>query len=184
MSESRRCGGTQAGGVGFVGVSSEAAPDPLCTLPFRFEICAEMLSGTSDPERETKLDEDAASAFAAFDFGPGLPGVDAPIDERRDSAADPAPDAPSPSADIADPGSPFGPWAAAAAAACAVANSLSFSPTHVCTNHRPPAMPRIPRFTCRHLRTFFPLLSSVMRGAKPVPIFGGGWTWNGLEGRG
>jgi hypothetical protein len=63
-------------------------------------------------------------------------------------------------------------------------NSDSLSPTHDLANHRPPAMPRISRFAVLQRRTLVPLLSRGNMGAKPVPIFGGGCTGNGLEGRG
>ena len=70
------------------------------------------------------------------------------------------------------------------AAAAAVAYADSFSPIHDLANHRPPAMPRISRLACRQCRTFFPLLSSGITGAKPEPILVGGWTEKGFEGRG
>jgi hypothetical protein len=74
--------------------------------------------------------------------------------------------------------------AAAAALTAAVASSDSFSPTHERVNHRPPAMPRISRFAVRQRRGLFLLLSSGIRGARPVGILGGGWTGNGFDGRG
>lgn len=74
--------------------------------------------------------------------------------------------------------------AAVDAEVAAVANSDSFSPTQVRANHRPPAMPLISRLTCLQRRTGLPLRSRGMTGAKPVPIFGGGCTGNGLDGKG
>jgi hypothetical protein len=74
--------------------------------------------------------------------------------------------------------------AAAAALTAAVASSDSLSPTHERVNHRPPAMPRISRFAVRQRRGLFLLLSSGIRGARPVGILGGGWTGNGFDGRG
>lgn len=66
----------------------------------------------------------------------------------------------------------------------ALEKSDSLSPTHDLANQRPPAMPRISRFAVLQRRTLVPLLSRGNMGAKPVPIFGGGCTGNGLEGRG
>lgn len=72
----------------------------------------------------------------------------------------------------------------AAAAAVALAYSDSLSPTHDLANHRPPAMPRISRFAVLQRRILFPLRSRGNMGAKPAPIFGGGCTGNGLDGKG
>lgn len=70
------------------------------------------------------------------------------------------------------------------AEAAAEAYSDSFSPIQLRANHRPPAMPRTSRCACRQCRTFFPLLSSGTTGAKPDPIFCGGCTAGGFDGRG
>ena len=124
------------------------------------------------------------------------------IDAARDGAAD-IPDAvrevldlpdpfPCKGADIEPPtfgivilsASPLLCVAAVDAVAGALENSESLSPTHDLANHRPPAMPRISRFAVLQRRTLVPLRSRGNTGAKPVPIFGGGCTGNGLEGKG
>lgn len=130
-----------------------------------------MLSGSADPAREdATVDEWSATLCLA----PRPLPLPVPEIETAESLGNERPAADRPSA----------PCAAACEAATAAANSDSLSPTHDLMNQRPPAIPRTSRLTCRHLRTDLPLLSRGMTGAKPVPILGGGWTGNGLDGRG
>lgn len=126
-------------------------------------------SGTIDPERDGAVDI-TAEPRAPLDF-PALPDAGADIEVTDFGMA------------ILSDSASFA-VVAAEAVATVVARSDSLSPTHERVNQRPPAMPRISRFAILHGRTLAPLRSKDCTGAKPVPIFGGGWTGKGFEGRG
>jgi hypothetical protein len=127
-------------------------------------------SGTTELERETvaltDADTDAEALPAAFPFPLVPTGADIDTEGSLGIAKSPLLG----SATLAVP--------------AAVAYSDSLSPTHERANHRPPAMPLISRFAIRQCRTFLPLLSKGMAGAKPVNILIGVWTGNGFVGSG
>jgi len=123
--------------------------------------------------------------------GPGLAALEGTALATTDAAFDAALPFTFPTGALADspatnllPSPTLSPSLSSPFVPVAVAYSDSFSPTQVFANHRPPAIPRISRWATRQWRTFLPVRSRGMGGAKPVAILTGGMTGKGLVGRG
>lgn len=122
--------------------------------------------------------------------GPGDPERDGTIEGAPDTILEPLPlPAPPPLPTGAEADSPLSlliipPACAPFSSPSDELYSDSLSPTHVFMNHRPPAIPRISRWAVRQRLTLLVDLSRGIGGAKPVGIFTGACTGNGLVGSG